>query len=296
MNEEIPQWIGFEVMLRRFKLKGKIINKEPLHVGVGRTKDKLAATVDLPIITMIKDGREVVYIPGSSLKGVFRSASTMLVRTEKKGKYKNLCSGISVDTCGNRGLSDNDYFDESGIKVYKALQIALERHDRRQIYEILWNNYCLMCKVYGGLNYSSHVYIGDAYSTESVKLVKKGIAINRRSGTAAKGALYQIEFVPPGTIFDFELRGVNLPNYAMGLIFKTIDLINNGVYKIGGFKSRGFGMVKIKDLSLEFYGDGKALDHLDKDIEITEGVYKGEELEKLKQEFINAWVNLDAFP
>jgi len=66
-----------------------------------------------------------------------------------------------------------------------------------------------------------------------------------------RGALYTVEFVEPGARFRFLITSRNLPNYALGLVGTIIRMINSGEVKIGGFKTRGFGAVKIDKLSLK---------------------------------------------
>ncbi|MCX8169869.1 MAG: RAMP superfamily CRISPR-associated protein, partial [Candidatus Methanomethyliaceae archaeon] len=65
------------------------------------------------------------------------------------------------------------------------------------------------------------------------------------------GALYTTEYIEPGAKFRFSITCRNLPNYALGLLALVIERINDGYIKIGGFKSRGFGAVKIEELKFK---------------------------------------------
>ena len=86
----------------------------------------------------------------------------------------------------------------------------------------------------------------------------------------------------PGTAFSFELRALNLPNYALGLIAKALRMIHEGWARVGGFKSRGFGRVHFEDLvfrSWDAEGKGlvmRAIDAVDEEVDLT-GVAKLED-------------------
>jgi len=67
-------------------------------------------------------------------------------------------------------------------------------------------------------------------------------------------SLYQVEYVEPGARFRFKMRATNLPNYALGLLAKAIRMMNDGWVKVGGFKTRGFGEVRLE--GLEFFAWG----------------------------------------
>ncbi|RLI75665.1 CRISPR-associated RAMP protein, partial [Archaeoglobales archaeon] len=98
-------------------------------------------------------------------------------------------------------------------------------------------------------------------------------AIDRRTGAVYRGALYQVEFVEPGARFRFFIRATNLPNYSIGLLAKILRMINEGWVRLGGFKTRGFGKVKVENLSLKVRGeiDGynlKAIDEFDEQVNL----------------------------
>jgi len=78
--------------------------------------------------------------------------------------------------------------------------------------------------------------------------VRTGIAINRRTGAVHGGQLYQVEYVEPGARFRFSIGTTNLPNYALGLLAKVMRMLNDGWVRIGGFKTRGFGEVRVEGL------------------------------------------------
>ena len=265
------KWIGHIEAVRTIKIKATLETKEPLRIGLGR-ETKLTSPIDLPIqkIHLPGMGKEVPYIPGSSIKGVFRNHLDTVLRSING----YTCQGTGKYTCMLVELP------EYGLKrLESVVKENTSRGDYGKAREILEQNLCLSCKVFGSPGYQSKAVFYDSYPKKEVKIgIKKGIAIDRRTGAVARGALYQIEYIEPGSEFSFTLELKNLPNYILGFIADCIYEMNSGRLKIGGFKSRGFGWAVVKDPELEIHILGRqtqqgkleleALDDLDEKITI----------------------------
>ncbi len=243
-------WFVHHVVYRDLKINLRFKALSPLRIGAGKAK-KPTSPIDLQVLTIKINEAEVPFIPGSSLKGVFRSSSEFIARSSG-------IKGICMAGEGCREKNDNN----------NKLQMLMRSNELDELVEHL-KKYCLICKMYGSSSYASHIFFGDAYppwETLPERGVKTGIAINRRSGTVRRGALYTVEFVTPGSVFNGFVEFRNIPNYGMGLFSVILDQINSGFLKIGGFKSRGFGRVKVDAASLSGYvftdGDRKDLREL----------------------------------
>ncbi len=270
-------WYSHHLLYREIILDVTYKNVSPLRIGAGRGKIP-TSPVDLPVVTIRIGDEEKPYIPGSSIKGVFRSTSELIARS----------SGIYMCNAGEECKRSYD------IDLRNSIRIG----DVNEILKVL-SKYCLGCKIYGSASYSSHVFFDDAYPDSNVsKGVKTGIAIDRKSGTVRKGALFKVEFIEPGAVFKGKITMKNMPAYAMGLIFKTVELINSGFVKIGGFKTRGFGEVRIdiNDVKGFEVENGifidikqikklKRLDNNDKEIQFSDKFNKEEFIKKC----IDAW-------
>jgi CRISPR-associated RAMP protein (TIGR02581 family) len=235
-------WVSHSKILRSIEIQVKYEALTPLRIGAAKGKTP-TSPVDLQVLKLsIGDLRDVPYIPGSSLKGVFRTTAGKLA----------LSRGLNVCYAGE-GCKEK--FDNSlKLKYYEILQNAVETGVEEKIVEVLSSKYCLICRLFGTASYSSHIRISDAYPSQSEipsTSVKTGIAIERRSGGAKTNALYQVEFVNPGAKFYGSIILHNFPNYGIGLLAEILEQINKGYIKIGGFKSRGFGSVRITIESLK---------------------------------------------
>jgi CRISPR-associated RAMP protein (TIGR02581 family) len=233
------------VIIREVVLEGYLVAESPLRIGVGR-EPPLGSAVDLAVLRMNLNGKLVPYIPGSSLKGVFRSTAIQLAN--RKGL--TVCSGLSKGTC-----MDLRYPEFDGKTLLDKIQEEIRNRNYRRAIELFHEKACLLCKVFGAPSFTGHSEFNDSYPVnengevqDAPVGVRTGIAINRRTGAVHMGALYQVEYIEPGARFRFSIRATNLPNYALGLLAKILRMVNEGWVRVGGFKTRGFGELRVEGL------------------------------------------------
>ncbi|MEM2191639.1 MAG: RAMP superfamily CRISPR-associated protein [Archaeoglobaceae archaeon] len=129
---------------------------------------------------------------------------------------------------------------------------------------------------------------------------RKHIAINPETGGVRN--LFDVECVTDGTIFEGKIFSArNLHPKALALLKPVMDLMNLGIARLGGFKSRGYGEVAIeldelrlifpgrdlKDLSQEFEVknlipekfDSLRVKKVNSDVEIAKNVFKADIIE-----------------
>lgn len=283
----MKNWLSFDNVINFFKVEADLVNIEPLRVGAGSNIGDPGTLMDLPVIRINIDGLPKPYIPGSSLKGVLRSISTQVARA--KG-IRGVCDGVGTYSCGSKRSNYITPYNEYEGETFKILQRMIRDEPRENIIDFIDKNYCIVCKIFGGMSYLSHVYVQDSYIKGHFNIgVKTGIAINRRTGSTIRGGLYKVEFIQPGATFSFSIYGRNLPNYAIGLLIESLKKIDAGVFKIGGFKSRGFGRVQLKNLKFYYNGGGRALDDFDQDITIESRLYEGDEVISVFKQFTEVW-------
>lgn len=260
------------ILLREAFFQGYFTNIEPLRIGAGR-EAPLGSLTDLAVLRINYKGNTIPVIPGSSLKGNFRTAATMIL----KSMGFKACSGLAKETCMDTVVVDAS----SGKKLGDEIELHLRIGDSSKAMETFFENTCLLCKIFGAPSYASKVIFYDAYPLgENNEILpfsfstRTGIAIDRKTGAVFGHALYVVEFVEPGANFKFSIMCKNLPNYALGLIATILNMLNSGELKIGGFKTRGFGAVRIEKLSVKFRdyprSDKAVLKQLeDRDREVT---------------------------
>ena len=237
-------WSSHAVLLREVLVEGYLVSRSPLRVGAGR-EPPLGSVASLIVRVGLGDSW-VPYIPGSSLKGVFRSTALQLARM----KGLSVCTGLSGETC-----MDWEYAEFGGISLLSKIQEELREGRSGEAIRLFHEKACLLCKVFGSPSFTGHAEFSDAYplgedgSVLSVPVgVRTGIAIDRRTGAVYRHALYQVEYVEPGARFRFSMKATNLPNYTLGLLAKVIKMLNERWVRVGGFKTKGFGEVALEDL------------------------------------------------
>jgi len=221
----LEDWLQFDQYKRILDIRFKIKTQEPLHIGAG--KGVQFSPVDLPVIKYYVNGNYFPVILGSSIKGILRSIA----------EYVCSLPDVSIKTC-KRG--------DCGRKYREFLRRASEEKSMVEVLE----QFCIVCKLFGTEMFNSRLRILDAFPDIVKTEYRTGVAINRRSGSAKTKALYELEYIPAGINFYGRMIAVNTPNYLIGLIFNSFEVLNNGIFKLGGFKSRGFGLIKISDASV----------------------------------------------
>jgi len=219
-------------LYNELSLEIAIMPQTPLLIKSGQ---KASIDPALPDMQFVRTRRrlpngevsEVVYIPGSSLRGVIRAHAERLLRTldEKHACYvveaKKFC-------LRQKGLKEDK---ESANHPYKES--------------------CYACKLFGNTEIASRVQMSDLYPAEDpLRESRFGVAIDRITGAVAVGP-FDLEVV---TDARFEGRIVlrNFTAGQLGLLGAALLDIADGLVALGHAKSRGLGRVCIEFTRAEF--------------------------------------------
>jgi len=235
----------------RVNLSGTLTTLTALRIGAGRATS--VTGTDLPVV---RDSLGKPYIPGSSFKGVLRSAIESLVRSVSESA-KAACDPVNRDKwClgSAEGLSDADVEQQT----------------------------CLVCRLFGSPWLASRISIRDLLVDDEFWFgqyeVRNGVAIDRDTGTAADKKLYDFEVVPAGTQFKCEIVVENAPDWGLGLLAIGLRPFELGEASLGGARSRGLGVVKIDWNSRTRIGKADLLGYLAGDsapTDLTDEILKG---------------------
>lgn len=219
-------------LYNELSLEIAIMPQTPLLIKSGQ---KASIDPALPDMQFVRTRRrlpngevsEVVYIPGSSLRGVVRAHAERLLRTLDE---KHACYVEAKKFClRQKGLKEDK---ESANHPYKES--------------------CYACKLFGNTEIASRVQMSDLYPAEDPLLreTRFGVAIDRITGAVAVGP-FDLEVV---TDARFEGRIV-LRNFTvgqLGLLGAALLDIADGLVALGHAKSRGLGRVCIEFTRAEF--------------------------------------------
>lgn len=179
------------------------------------------ADPSVPDMQFVRSGGQV-YLPGSSLKGVFRSYAEKIARTVGA----RCCNPFDDDDksptcfCGKRAEKQ-----EAGHDIYRRA--------------------CRICQLFGSTAMASRIKFNDAYlpgGQAAVTETRTGVAIDRVLGSVAHGP-FDFEVVTRGTF----TTSVHLRNFALwqvGVLALVLRDLEAGLIPIGFGKSRGLGEVK----------------------------------------------------
>jgi CRISPR-associated protein Csm3 len=236
----------FRKNLNRAVLRIRIETVTPLLIRAG-TSGLHPAAADLTCVRTrhVRFG-STVYIPGSSLKGVVRSAAEAAVRGQDFGSAAgSKVLGACEDPLDHRDRS-------CGGRWYKREALSAEIHI----------GHCLACRTFGSLaikgrasprdlfpwsasGEKDHAPGGSNQQQANDLELRHGIGIDRLTGSVKAGALFEQELVPAGVCFWGDIALENYQVWQLGLLAEALSQINDGIAQLGSSKSRGLGVARV---------------------------------------------------
>lgn len=196
-----------------------------------------------PVLTW-RGGRQEVFLPGSSLKGVFRSH---LEKIACSLKPRVVCYPFEGNEEKQKDLEQrrSDYRDSCGGMFN---QIARNENNRRWLEErsdLVYAASCPTCRLFGSTAFIGRVAISDAYLVSNeIKEQRDGIGIDRLTGGASHGAKFELEVVSSGVAFETEIHLRNYEVWQLGMLFAVLQDMEDELIRVGSGRSRGLGKVK----------------------------------------------------
>jgi CRISPR/Cas system CSM-associated protein Csm3 (group 7 of RAMP superfamily) len=181
--------------------------------------------------TRIKDDgscEEVQFLPGSLLKGIFRSRCEKIIRT------------LGVRACDPQEDSDGEVITcANQFKDLEKKGVPLPPPE-----EIYNECSCLVCKLFGSSYMKGRIKVMEAYPLAQIQLKKvDNVAIDRFTGGAVEGKKFNAQIAVSGN-FDCEFQLNNFEFWQLGLLaylFKDLYLED---LHIGYGRYKGYGKVK----------------------------------------------------
>lgn len=229
------------------KVKLKITNTGPLLVKSGYATP--FGSDMTPVVTYRGGQDPEVFIPGSSLKGVFRSHLEKVCRTINPKSACNPFEKIPEQ----RALAREIYSQVScGQKFTKIKSLLGNNQDLDGSFftkEFIYHNSCLACRLFGSTSFVGRLAFNDAYldnpvSTSTLVEKRDGVGIDRFSGGSSDGAKFELEVVRSGTVFETELYLRNFENWQLGALLLLVKDLEDRLIRVGSGRSRGLGEVQ----------------------------------------------------
>lgn len=215
-------YLDFDRLKTLTVIDGSLINESPLRVGVGR-EAPLGSSIDNAVLRLKRGTELIPFIPGSSIKGVFRTFLEQLIRSE-------------------------------GGSVHPPWSPPKEEVDQRD------PKPCVICGIFGNTRVASHIRIYDSMPTGDHKtLIKTGVSIDRDFGGQRPGLLYTEEFVQPKVEWSFrvDLINISIPidpeDERVKLLSSLFQTLKQHGLQIGARRSVGAGLIKLKQATWTRY-------------------------------------------
>jgi len=197
---------------------------------------------DMTPVQTYRNGHLEVYLPGTSLKGVFRS------------HLEKVINSINAKVACNPLSRPNDPDEEK--QLYRAF--CGSKYKDTSAKPIVYAGSCPTCRVFGSTAFIGRIAVEDAYlpkrsenwrgSKDQKKLLehRDSVAIDRLTGGASSRAKFDLEPVTADTTFTTTLTLRNFEIWQLGMIFILIQDMQDGLIRIGSGRSRGLGTVTAK--------------------------------------------------
>lgn len=208
----------FKNLVNELKLSFRIHTEGPLLIQSGGESGLDPTLPDTQFIRSVHFGEPTVLIPGSSLKGVFRARAEKIISS----------MGIPIDDLfANQSRLEKKYERMNGTERYRRSDPVV--------------------RLFGQTYLGSRIFFADAFPVPEAPLhlgQRHHVAINRITGSAQGGHLFEPEVVEEGT-FGADVTLVNYELWQLQLLAYILADINEGYVPLGGGTSRGYGRVSI---------------------------------------------------
>jgi len=185
-----------------------------------------------------------VFIPGSSLKGVFRShvekivgslqphvacypfdgpEDRMVDKEQRQSDFRESCGGV-LTSYASKNSDQRKYLEQHTDEAYAFS--------------------CPVCRLFGSTGFIGRIAIGDAYlASKEIKEQRDGVGIDRLTGGASHGAKFELEVVSTGVTFETTIHLRNFEIWQLGMLFVVLQDLKDELIHIGSGRSRGLGKV-----------------------------------------------------
>jgi len=226
---------NFERFENRYLIKGKIRMKTPLRIGKQIAPYSISSA---PVLLQYdaQQDKYLPFIPGSSLKGVLRSACERIVTTFGMGaSWTDTIFGspeMGAKVRVRDAVADQDRVDE---RIHCAT-------DAKRVPKIPgWDK----CKYH--CNSSKHCPVSDLQEE-----FYKPVIIEQRGNNPVPKTypLINEENIPSTVSFTFKIEVDNAESRDVGLILLGLYEFNNRRVHIGGGVSRGYGFASVESIEV----------------------------------------------
>ncbi len=211
-----------------YNIQLKLRTIDPLRIG----GDKSNPRISEPNLPIIKDANGIPIIPGSSLKGFYSANLERLLRT------------ISINT-DNIDLLRDELFGGSPASSSSKEKSKNEKSEKEKSRKA----------------HKSPILFGTLITNSNINVIASRNHVHINRATQGPKNFFEAECVIENTIFTGRIKAINVHPFAIGFLQIVNNLANMELARLGGFKSRGYGRIKIDFTELNIDIVGKMLNN-----------------------------------
>ncbi len=229
---------GFLELRNRYLLEGDLKILDSVHIGGGKGSPQTNAA----FIRDLHGG----FLPGSSLRGVMRTALERILRSLGGDRGCVLFEEGSHPTCltaAPKGVQD-------------AARLLKDADLRKRLWQ--GGEQCDICRLFGSPWSASKLRVDDGrISGDHQYEIRDGVGIDRDTESAKEQIKYDFETLESkGAKFTFKIEIENADSTDFALLRILLEELKAGRLTVGGKKSRGLGRVALASGYKVQYFDG----------------------------------------
>lgn len=198
-----------------------------------------------PVLTW-RNGKQEIFLPGSSLKGVIRSHLEKIIGSLKP---RIVCYPFEGSEDKQADLSQRQQFYRDSCGGMFNQYARRSEENRRRVEDrtdLVYAASCPACRLFGSTAFIGRLAISDAYlagDSDELKEQRDGVGIDRLTGGASHGAKFELEVVSTGVVFETDIHLRNFEIWQLGMLFVALQDMQDELVRIGSGRSRGLGKV-----------------------------------------------------
>ncbi|RAQ96010.1 type III CRISPR-associated RAMP protein Csx7 [Thermogemmatispora tikiterensis] len=231
-------------LVNEARLRLRITTTGPLLVKSGLPT---VSGPDMAPVLTFRNGRQEPFLPGSSLKGVFRSHVEKIVTSLRT---RVVCYPFAINKSAETKDSLEErrrtHRDSCGERFNREVRNDEQRRAQLEARtDEVYGRSCPVCRLFGSTWFIGRLAISDAYLVSSPILEQRdGVGIDRLTGGAAHGAKFELEVISEGVTFECGIHLRNFEIWQLGMLFVVLQDLEDGLIRLGSGRSRGLGWVK----------------------------------------------------
>lgn len=221
---------------------------------------RIGSKLEGNLVTQLRIDGDIVLIPSSSWKGMFRRVSESVLNSREHSNGHSVSDKVIQDEVLKKA-EDLARVDERFRKIaesnnlitIKGLQGETQVNDKEKFAELYGEYSCPIERLYGGKYFAGGITVSDTVIKSPEIEQRTHVSIDRKTRKRMEGHLYQEEIVHVNFL---EVKVIVRGEFELWK--NTLKFLRDIGYFIGGGKSRGIGYIKLDDKE-SMYAEVKGL-------------------------------------